>query len=125
MKYKMAVITFFSMFSQALACRDPLLETHTFFTKLTANLSSRSVVAKITVISTDIVMGQDRVTIGKVVSALKGVKPGAKIRILSDTSSCNRDPAILVGRDYYVAGAIDTQGTFRGTWRQREIVELK
>lgn len=107
------------------ACRDPLSETHTFFKELPRKLASKEVVAKIKVLSFEKTKEHERLTTAKIVSAIRGTKAGKSIKILSDLSSCNRDPEIQKNQEYFIAGKIGPDGLFRGTWRQQELIEQK
>jgi hypothetical protein len=124
---KLAFVLVFTIIiaPKAFACRDALSETHTFFQELPPSLSSKEAVAKIKVVSTEESKDHDRITKAKVVSAIKGLKANKTIKIFSDMSSCNRDPEIQIGKEYYVAGTIDANGIFRGIWKQQELAGHK
>ena len=116
----------FILFGQsAAACRDPLSETKTFFTGLPASLKTKNVIAKIRILSPSKNTTKEKITKAKVISAIKGIKDGMLIQIASDLSSCNRDPEIQINDEYFIAGTLDADGTFRGVWREREIVSPK
>lgn len=125
MKSISLLAVFILLGQSAVACRDPLSETKTFFAELPPSLKSKNVIAKIKILSLPKNTTKEKITKAKVISAIKGIKDGVLIQIASDLSSCNRDPEIRIDDEYFIAGALDANGFFRGVWREREIVSHK
>lgn len=105
----------------AFACHGQVLETYTFFKNLPPTASVRAVIAKIKVLSVAVTKDYERITTAKVVTAIKGTKAGAGMKIGSDMSSCSRDPDIQAGQEYFVAGSISPDGIFRGQFKFLEL----
>jgi hypothetical protein len=122
MKFLALILVIFTI-PEAFACRDPLSETHTFFKELPPSLGSKEVVAKIKVVSTEISKDQAKIVTARIVSAIKGVKVGDVVKIVSDVSSCNRDPDVRSNDEYYVAGTLSSAGFLRGVWQQRDLIK--
>ncbi len=108
------------------------LETITFLERLPKEAMEKSVVAKVKVISGKTEKTQfqlenkteeiDSKIIAKVkvVTALKGTKKGAIIKVVVELSSCSHEPKIADGQEYYLAGSIE-DGVFRGEWRRHSL----
>lgn len=105
------------MASDVFACTDPTSETRTFFKSLPEKLKKKSEsVAKIKIISTK--LKSKRVTNASIIKAIKGMKKFKSIIIISDGQhSCNKDPEIIKGQEYFIAGVINEKGVFKGVWK--------
>ena len=100
---------------------DPLSERYTFFEKLPEKLSSKSHIAKVLILEANIDTANHRVSKARVVDVIKGFKNQQIITIHSDISSCSRDPDVLVGQTFFIAGKLEADGVFRGDWLARNI----
>lgn len=105
--------------SSAVACRGAFAETRTFLSHLPPLAKSRSIVAKIQIVSS-IQSKEQTLTKVKVIEAIKGIKKGTVISIRSPgeiRSSCDRNPDSLTpGQLYYIAGSFNQDGVFEGVW---------
>lgn len=107
------------------------METRTFLAKLPANAMSKSVVAKVEVVSSnneEVLLNGGKilkiVAETKVIEALKGTERRATIKVEVAIHSCSREPKLAPAQTYYLAGAIGKDGIFHGEWKTHEL-ELK
>ncbi|RZA04627.1 MAG: hypothetical protein EOP11_14675 [Proteobacteria bacterium] len=55
------------------------------------------------------------------IESLKGTEVGTTLRFATLASSCESNPAVKPGREYYIAGALNKEGLFAGAWKQRDL----
>lgn len=102
----------------AYACMGVSSETQTFLTALPEGADTQDMVAKVQVISTEIPLnGHQRRSVVEVLDSIKGFEEGQKLTVLSDLHSCARDYHVRLDKEYYIAGRINPEGFFEGTWK--------
>lgn len=87
------------------------------FTALPAKAEARSINAKVRIISTRVDPDtRERVSQTSVIDAIKGVRRGEAIRIITGTSDCDSDYDVTAGQTYFIAGERGASGQFNGVW---------
>lgn len=105
----------------AYACSGPAGESRSLLNSLPATAKTQPIVAYVKVLDRrESQEGEPygRISIVQVVKAIKGVRVGDKLSVLSEGHSCAGDLfSVKVGESYYIAGAQNDHGTFIGIWR--------
>lgn len=100
------------------ACMGSSSETQTFLTALPEDAETQDMVAKVRAISTEIPLnGHQRRSVVEVLESIRGFEDGQKLTVLSDLHSCARDYDVLLDKEYYIAGRINPEGFFEGSWK--------
>ena len=113
------VLSLFAMLGlcwSAHACLGTFSETITFLDRLPEKALEKDVVAKVRIVSAQTDNQSEIKAKTKVLDGVKGCKKGATIKVEVRLTSCSREPMLKKGQTYFLAGAIDADGVFRGEW---------
>ncbi len=118
-KYFVLVCIMMAVFlpSPSYACLSPSHESRTFLTFLPDEASLKNIVGKVEILPAETTRkGYEIFFSVRVVDPVKGLKKDQELLVGIANTTCNRDPQLDAGAQFYIAGDFSDDGNFRGMW---------